>query len=58
MDAKIRVKNNEENKKPAGGFTLVELTIVVAIMAVLASAAMPLYDLRVKREKEQELRVA
>ena len=35
-----------------------ELTIVVAVMAVLASSAIPLHELVVKREKEQELRIA
>ncbi|MDH5552397.1 MAG: type II secretion system GspH family protein [Nitrosomonas sp.] len=44
--------------KISRGFTLVELMVVVAIMAVLASSAMPLQELIVKREKEQELRVA
>lgn len=40
------------------GFTLVELMVVVAIVAILASAVMPLREIAVKREKEQELRLA
>jgi general secretion pathway protein G len=40
------------------GFTLVELVVTVAILALLASIALPLGELTVRRDKEQQLRHA
>jgi general secretion pathway protein G len=44
--------------KRARGFTLIELVITVAIVAVLASVALPLNELVAQRAKEQDLRRA
>ena len=41
---------------PPSGLTLAELIITVAIVAILATAAIPIARFQVKREKERELR--
>jgi len=45
-------------RRTAAGFTLVELVVTVAIVAVLASIGLPLAELALQRQREQELRSA
>lgn len=47
-----------ESSKRASGFTLVEMLITLAILGLLAGLAVPTLELTVKRQKEQELRIA
>ena len=46
------------NFRRQGGFTFIELAITVAIVAVLATMALPLAELTVQRDQEHELRLA
>ncbi len=46
----MRLRHRSED-----GLTLVELIVTVAILAILASAAVPVARFQVKREKEREL---
>ncbi|WP_371319616.1 pilin [Oceanimonas pelagia] len=41
--------------RPQGGFTLIELMIVVAIVAILAAVALPAYQTYTKRAKFSEV---
>lgn len=45
-------------KNRLAGFTLIEMLVVLAIMAMLAGAARPMLEMSVKRAKEHELRMS
>lgn len=46
------------NAKTANGFTLIELVITVAVLAILTLGVIPLMQISVKRQKEEQLRAA
>jgi len=47
-----------ESHVPASGFTLIELVVTVAIVALLATVVLPTAEVVAKRNKENELRLA
>jgi general secretion pathway protein G len=56
MQYNLRQRSAAVTPGNQAGLTLVELIVTVAILAILASAAIPLARFRAQREKERELR--
>ncbi len=55
--ATCRLPRRTGNRR-VGGFTLLEIIIVITILSILTAAAVPLVRNTVKRERETELRIA
>lgn len=54
----IKSRRRDHGKRSAGGFTLIELMIVVAVIAVIAAIAIPQYRDYVARAKRAEAKRA
>src|SRR5450631_3484822 len=48
----------ESNCRPSSGFTLVELMIALAIIAILAAIAVPMYSKQVQKSRRVDARTA
>ena len=56
MQVAMSMHRKATRRASEAGVTLIELIIVVTILAILASAALPVARFTVKRQKERELR--
>jgi len=54
----VPVRRRLPPSRPSGGFTIIELVITIAIVALLATAVIPSAQLAFQREREVELRQA
>lgn len=54
----LTVRNSRGPYRKPGGFTIIELVITLAILALLATAVMPSAQLMYQRERESQLRDA
>src|SRR3954468_23543270 len=52
----IHSSSERRFQRRAGGFTLIELIVAITILIILTGAAIPIARVRIKREKERELR--
>ena len=56
MDQSTNLRQARPVGRPANGFTLIELIVATAILAILVGMAVPMAQNAVKREREHELR--